>query len=105
MALAKMKTEAKGKPSAATLPPLVSEEVNGVIQQYYPLGKYVVIQPQVCGGRPTIKYTRIDTRAIIGALRRGDGADLIAEIYRIPLAAVTEAVQLAEVYDYERSYA
>jgi uncharacterized protein (DUF433 family) len=100
MALAKVKRK-----SPAALPPLVSEDVNGVIQHYHPLGKYVVIQPQVCGGRPTIKYTRIDARAITGALRRGDSAELIAEIYRIPLAAVEEAVQLAEVYDYERSYA
>lgn len=84
--------------------PLVMEEVNGVIQHYYPLGEYVVAQPQVCDGRPTIKYTRIDARHILGALQRGEAAELIADDYQIPVAAVHEAVKLAEIYDYERSY-
>jgi len=63
------------------------------------------VQPLVCGGRPTIKHTRIDARAITGGIARGDSPELLAEIYRIPLAAVQEALALAEVYDYERSYA
>lgn len=85
--------------------PLIAEEVNGVVQQYYPLGEYVVVQPGVCGGRPTIKHTRIDARHILGALRRGDTPELIASDYQIPVAAVHEVVKLAEFYDYERSYA
>ncbi len=84
---------------------LIAEEVNGVIQQYYSLGEYVVVQPGVCGGRPTIKHTRIDARHVLGALRRGDTPELIVGDYQIPVAAVHEVVELAEFYDYERSYA
>lgn len=84
---------------------LVSETINGVEIEYYSLGKYVVAQPDVCGGRPTIKNTRIDARAIIGALRRGDSPDQIATAFRIPVEAITEAVELSNQYDYERSYA
>jgi uncharacterized protein (DUF433 family) len=99
-----VKARKKKKETIAGLP-LVRENVNGYIQEYYPIGEYVVVQPLVCGGRPTIKYTRLDARAIIGGLRRGDSAELLAKIYDIPLEAVHEAVQLAEVYDYDRSYA
>lgn len=84
---------------------LVSETINGVEIEYYPLGQYVVAQPDVCGGRPTIKNTRIDARAILGALRRGDSPDQIAAAFRIPAEAITEAVELANQYDFERSYA
>jgi len=94
----------KKKESIAGLP-LVRENVNGYIQEYYPIGKYVVVQPLVCGGRPTMKYTRIDARAITGALRRGDPPELIARDYDLPLEAIAEAVELAEIYDYDRSYA
>jgi uncharacterized protein (DUF433 family) len=98
-----VKARKKKRETIAGLP-LVRENVNGYIQEYYPIGKYVVVQPLVCGGRSTIKYTRIDTRAIIGGLRRGDSTELLAEMYDIPLEAVHEAVELAEVYNYDRSY-
>lgn len=48
---------------------LVREEYGGDLYEYYPLGQYVVAAPGVCGGRPSIKYTRIDARHIIGSLR------------------------------------
>ena len=41
---------------------------------------------------------------IIGFLERGDSPELIARNYRIPVAAVHEAVKLASLYDYEKSY-
>jgi len=37
---------------------LVREIVGGEPYEYYPVGRYIVIAPGVCGGRPTFKYTR-----------------------------------------------
>jgi uncharacterized protein (DUF433 family) len=84
---------------------LVRENYGGEVYEYYPLGKYVVVAPGVCGGRPTIKYTRIDARHVIGRLRVGDRPRQVARDYHIPLAAVREAVELSARYDYEQSYA
>ncbi|MEK6407093.1 MAG: DUF433 domain-containing protein [Acidobacteriota bacterium] len=83
---------------------LVRENVDGDAYEYYPLGKYIVAAPGVCGGRPTIKYHRLDALHIIGFLERGDSPKQIARNYRIPVAAVHEAVKLASLYDYEESY-
>jgi uncharacterized protein (DUF433 family) len=83
---------------------LVRETLHGEPYEYYPLGKYIVAAPGVCGGRPTIKYHRLDAMHIIGFLERGDSPEQIARNYRIPVAAVREAVTLASLYDYEKSY-
>ena len=91
--------------SSTALSPLVSEEVNGVEMAYHPLGKYVVIQPGVQSGLPTIKHTRITAGAVVGRVQRGKSAQQIACDFGIPLVAVKEAVRLAAEYDYEQSYA
>jgi uncharacterized protein (DUF433 family) len=84
---------------------LVREHHGGDVYEYYPLGQYVVAAPGVCGGRPSIKYTRIDARHVIGSLRAGDSPREISRYYKIPVAAVEEAVALSDRYDYEESYA
>ena len=84
---------------------LVREHHDGDVYEYYPLGKYVVAAPGVCGGRPSIKYTRIDARHVIGSLRAGDTPSDIARYYKIPVAAIDEAIALSERYDYDESYA
>lgn len=84
---------------------LVREMLHGEPYEYYPLGKYIVAARGVCGGRPTIKYHRLDARHIIGFLRRGDTLRQVARNYGIPEAAVREAVELASRYDYEKCYA
>lgn len=84
---------------------VVRETFNGDPYEYYPLGKYIVAARGVCGGRPTVKYHRLDALHILGFLERGDSPKEIARNYRIPVAAVHEAVELASVYDYEESYA
>ena len=84
---------------------LVREELYGSPYEYYALGKYVVAARGVCGGRPTIKHHRLDARHIIGCLKSGDTPQQIARNYKIPVAAVNEAIELASVYDYEKSYA
>jgi uncharacterized protein (DUF433 family) len=93
------------KKQARTNLKLVREIRDGEPYEYYPLGKYIVAAPGVCGGRPTIKYHRLDAMHIIGFLKRGESPRQIARNYRIPVAAVLEAVELASLYDYEESYA
>ena len=74
---------------------LVCEIVGGEPYEYYALGQYVVSAPGVCGGRPTFKYTRIDVHHAIGLLSGGWTVERVAEAYRLPVAAVQEALQLA----------
>lgn len=83
---------------------LVSETFHGDPYDYYSLGKYIVAARGVCGGRPTVKYRRLDARYIIGRLEAGDSKKRIARDYRISLEVVNEAIALASVYDYEKSY-
>ena len=94
----------KNNPAVET-PQLASELYGGEIYEYYPLGKYVVAAPGVCGGRPTLKYTRMDARHVIGWLQLGRTADDLAATHRVPVAAIREVVELQSVYDYEKSYA
>lgn len=84
---------------------LVSEMYGGEVYAYYPLGKYVVASPGVCGGRPTIKYHRLDARHVIGDLKLGETPEEIADTYSIPVEAVYEARELQSQFDYEKSYA
>ena len=84
---------------------LVTEDLNGTPYQYFLLGKYVVAAPGVCGGRPTLKGRRLDARHVMGYLRTGDTAEQLAQDFKLPLEAIQEVVALAEVYDYEKSYA
>ena len=87
------------------LPPLTEELVSGHPHRYYALGEYVVVQPGVCGGRPTIKHTRIDARWLVGLWAGGLEPHEIARGYGIAPEAVQEAIALREQYDYEQSYA
>lgn len=90
-------------PKAATSE-LVCEEVGGESYEYLPLGQYVVAARGVCGGRPTIKYHRLDARWVMGYLESGKSAEWIAQEFDIPVEAVQETVELAKRYDYEKSY-
>lgn len=96
----------KRKTNAAVVeePRLVREEFGGVLYEYVPLGKYVVAARGVCGGRPTIKYHRLDARHIIGYLKQGVTPEEIAADFKIPVAAVREIIKLADTCDYEASY-
>ena len=84
---------------------LVEETLSGRPYTYYPLGEHIVAARGVCGGRPTIKYRRLDARHIMGRLGAGDTVRQVARNYRIPVAAVNETIELASVYDYEKAYA
>ena len=75
---------------------LVREERAGSFYEYYPLGRYIVIAPGVCGGRPTFKGTRVEVRIVLDALRRGETIPEILDGYpTLSRAAVEEAIQLA----------
>jgi len=100
-----MALTAKKIHAVSRLPEMVVEEFAGREYAYVPLGRYVVAARGVCGGRPTIKYTRLDARHVVGMLRAGESPERIARHHQIAVAAITEAVELAEVYDYELSYA
>ena len=74
---------------------LEREIVGGETYEYYPLGRYVVSAPEVCQGRPTFKYTRIDVRHAIGLLTAGRTVEDVARAYELAVEAVQEAVDLA----------
>lgn len=99
------KPAAKSKRRSTKKSELVREIYGGLVYEYYPLGEHIVAAPGVCGGRPTIKYHRLDARWVIGYLRVGETPEELASAFNIPVEAVHEAVKLAQVYDYEKSYA
>ncbi|MBI3800714.1 MAG: DUF433 domain-containing protein [Deltaproteobacteria bacterium] len=74
---------------------LAREIVGGEPYEYYALGRHIVVAPGVCGGRPTFKYTRIDVRHALGLLAAGHTVERVARGYRLPVAAVREALALA----------
>jgi uncharacterized protein (DUF433 family) len=94
------------KQNAVALKPqeLVREVYAGDPYVYLPLGKYVVAARGMCGGRPTLKYTRMDARWVMGYLKQGVPAEELAARHRVPVAAVREVMKLSAVYNYERSY-
>ncbi|MCC7189316.1 MAG: DUF433 domain-containing protein [Anaerolineales bacterium] len=75
---------------------LITETMGNERYQYYPLGKYDVRAPNVCGGRPTFKYTRIEITGTLDRLAAGETMDEIIAGYRNKVShnAVVEAIQL-----------
>ena len=82
----------------------ITETVNGEPYQFIPLGTYVVASPGVCGGRPTLKYTRMDARWVMAYLQNGRTLKELSVAHNVPVAAIKEVQELAKVYDYEKSY-
>jgi hypothetical protein len=63
------------------------------------LGRYIIADPLVCHGEPTFKGTRIMVWQVLDDVADGRSWDFICNVRwegRIPLAAVAEAVKLAE---------
>ncbi len=83
----------------------IVEQHGGEDYVYLPLGKYVVAAPGVCGGRPTLKHTRMDARWVMMYLRNGRTAKELAQAHNVPVAAIEEVKPRASVYDDEKSYA
>lgn len=97
-----MNTYLNGQAQAETfhLPQLESEMYGGELYEYYPLGKYIVAAPGVCGGRPTFKYTRLEVSMILSRLAMGDSVEDILKNYshsKISAEAILEAIQVARI--------
>ncbi len=64
------------------------------------LGKYIVADPEICHGKPTFKGTRIMVWQVLDDVAEGRSWDFICNTRwggRVPLAAVAEAVKLAQL--------
>ena len=80
------------------IPPLEVEIYGGEPYEYHPLGKYIVMAPGVCGGRPTFKYTRLEPSMILAFLSIGETIESLVAGYKdsdLTLEAVQEAIELA----------
>jgi len=78
---------------------LAREVRGGETYEYFPLGKYVVAAPGVCGGRPTFKYTRIEAGFVLDLLANGWTIDEVIKEYKaskLSAKAVREAINLAK---------
>jgi uncharacterized protein (DUF433 family) len=86
---------------------LVREMVGGEPYEYYPIGRYIVCAPGICGGRPTFKYTRVDIRHALGLLSAGRTIETVAKGYGLPIKAIQEALELASkaLHRQEKEYA
>jgi uncharacterized protein (DUF433 family) len=61
------------------------------------LGRYVVVDPEICHGKPTFRGTRIFVADVLEQVARGMDWDVIIGEWRgsINKEAITEAVRLA----------
>ncbi len=95
-----MKTiKAQPNKRKASAKKLAREIYGGEKYEYYPLGKYVVAAPGVCGGRPTFKYTRLEVSFILALLATGKSIEQVVQAYslsRITPEAIQEAISLAD---------
>jgi uncharacterized protein (DUF433 family) len=80
--------------------PRIVETVGDDTYEYVPLGKHIVRAVGVCGGRPTVKYTRIEMSLLLDRLAQGDTIEEITHDYggRISREAIAEAVEIANRY-------
>lgn len=65
----------------------------------FELGRYIVVDPLICHGKPTFKGTRIMVWQVLDDVADGRSWDFICNVRwggRIPLAAIAEAVRLAQ---------
>ena len=82
-----------------TTPQLISETYGDTLYEYYPIGHYIVAAPDVCGGRPTFKYTRLEVATILDLLAAGWTVERLIQEYaqsHLTAEAVAEAVRLAK---------
>lgn len=78
---------------------LVREMYGGEPYEHYPIGKYVVSAPGVCGGRPTFKYTRLEVSTVLALIASGETIEQVVQNYslsQLTREAVQEAIHLAD---------
>lgn len=79
-------------------PKLIRENVGGESYEYFPLGRFVVSCPEVCRGRPTFKYTRVEVEGVLRMLAHGWTVERIVSGYNRPeitAEALAEAGEIA----------
>lgn len=82
-----------------TTPQPISETYGDTVYEYYPICQYIVAVPDVCGGRPTFKYTRLEVATILALIAAGWTIERLVQEYaqsHLTAEAVAEAVQLAK---------
>jgi len=57
--------------------------------------KYIEVKPDVCGGKPVIKGTRVIIEIILESLANGWSVKETAKEFKIPVEAVLEALKYA----------
>jgi len=57
--------------------------------------KYIVVDPEVCGGKPVIRGTRVTVEVILESLANGWSVEETAREFKIPKEAVLEALKYA----------
>ncbi|MEZ4864813.1 MAG: DUF433 domain-containing protein [Caldilineaceae bacterium] len=74
----------------------ITEIINGETYEYYPLSEHIVRARDVCGGRPTFKYTRIEITGALDRIAAGESIDEIVTGYRgrVSREAILEAFHL-----------
>lgn len=77
---------------------LVREMRGGQVYEYYPLGRFVVVAPQVAGVKPIFKCTRVRVKRALDMIADGATIQEVAEKLDsafIPPEAIREALDLA----------
>lgn len=77
---------------------LTHELRNGKLYEYYPLGRFVVVAPQIAGAKPIFKYTRVRVKRALDLIADGASIDEAAKKLNsahIPPEAIREALELA----------
>jgi uncharacterized protein (DUF433 family) len=61
------------------------------------LGRYIVADSRICGGKPTFRGTRILVADVLGQVARGMAWETIVEEWRgaVSMEAIAEGVHLA----------
>ena len=79
---------------------LVVETVGGEPYEFEPLGQYIVRAVGVCGGRPIVKYTRIEMSHLLDRVAQGDNISEIVGDYRgrVSREAVVETIKIANCF-------
>ena len=57
--------------------------------------RFIVFDPEVCGGKPVVKGTRVTVEVVLESLAEGWSVEEVAEEFKIPGEAVLEALKYA----------
>ena len=57
--------------------------------------RFIVFDPEVCGGKPVIKGTRVTVEVVLESLAEGWSVEEVAEEFKIPKEAVLEVLKYA----------